>query len=159
MILTAQIARGQRDADRKALSATGTMRRSPPTPIDVLVEDLSITGFRMNTDISLSIDDRITIGISGMGQHEAVVVRGTADGFGCEFVRPLTASLLDEAGNSTARSINPEIDPSLDPAAIARWSSQNEPVVASMKGQYRFALIAALAAASWGLVYVSATLI
>ena len=68
-------------------------------PLDVLIYDLSMTGFRMETSEAIDLESMIWIGIAGTRVNAAVVSRRGPTGYGCEFVAPITFYQLTEALN------------------------------------------------------------
>ncbi len=92
MALTAQLFRAddERAADRQQVNLDGTLRQQDnQRPVDVMIEDLSATGFRMSCSERLSLDATVSIGIAGLGRHTARVVRSAAPFYGCRFVTPV----------------------------------------------------------------------
>ena len=87
----------RRAAVRYPVEVGATVRASDGQPLDVLVYDLSMTGFRMETTESLDLDAPIWIGIAGTRVNAAVVARRGPNGYGCEFVMPITLYQLTEA--------------------------------------------------------------
>jgi len=101
MALIARVYRSDPDERRRAerypVEVGGTLRGSDGEPLDVLVYDLSMTGFRMETTATLDLDAPIWIGIAGAQVNAAVVARRGPNGYGCEFVTPITFYQLSEA--------------------------------------------------------------
>lgn len=75
----------------------GTVRYPERRPIDVVVEDLSWSGFRVVLGGGLEAGDIVSLGLPGVGPCPAVVVRPTRDGYGCRFLAPLSAAELHAA--------------------------------------------------------------
>ena len=97
MALAAKLYRDERAADRQAVALDATLRKPDQRPVDILIEDLSITGFRMTGATGLALDAILTVGISGIGRREARVVRRSDDHFGCEFLVPILAAEIARA--------------------------------------------------------------
>ncbi|GAA0328250.1 hypothetical protein GCM10009087_43070 [Sphingomonas oligophenolica] len=103
MALIARVYRSDPDERRAAIrypvEVGATLRGLDGEPLDVLVYDLSMTGFRMETAEPLDLDAPIWIGIAGTRVNAAVVSRRGPNGYGCEFVTPITFYQLTEALN------------------------------------------------------------
>lgn len=97
MALAAKLYRDERMADRQTVNLDATLRKPDDRPVDILVEDLSETGFRMAGATALALDALVTVGISGIGRREARVVRRSADHYGCEFLVPIAAAEIARA--------------------------------------------------------------
>jgi hypothetical protein len=89
----------RRGAVRYPMEVGATLRGSEGEPIDVLIYDLSLTGFRMATPELLDTEDPIWIGIAGTRVNAAVIARRGPNGYGCEFVTPITIFQLKAALN------------------------------------------------------------
>jgi hypothetical protein len=76
-----------------------TLRSAEGEPIDVLIYDLSLTGFRMETPAALDLEESVWIGIGGTRVNAALVARRGPTGYGCEFVTPITLAQLKSALN------------------------------------------------------------
>ncbi|MDP1028072.1 PilZ domain-containing protein [Sphingomonas sp. KR1UV-12] len=103
MALTAQLFRAddERASDRQSVNLDGTLRQQDDhRPLDVMIEDLSTTGFRMSCSEPLTLDSTVTIGIAGLGRHTARVVRSAAPYYGCRFVVPVDISGADAIPSS-----------------------------------------------------------
>jgi len=103
MALIARVYRSDPDERRAAarypIEVGATLRASDGQPLDVLVYDLSMTGFRIETTEALDLDAPIWIGIAGTRVNAAIVSRRGPNGYGCEFVIPITYYQLTEALN------------------------------------------------------------
>ncbi|MFS0773306.1 PilZ domain-containing protein [Sphingomonas sp. 1P08PE] len=100
MALTAQLFRAdeERASDRQPVNLDGTLRKQDDhRPLDVMIEDLSSTGFRMSCGEPLALDATVSIGIAGLGRHTARVVRSAAPYYGCRFVSPVDIAGIDTA--------------------------------------------------------------
>ena len=87
-------------ADRITIDKPSTVRADDLSPRDVVVEDLSSSGFRFRSDDGLRVGSTIFVGLAGGGMAQARVVRVNDDQHGCEFERPLTGAQLQSAFNS-----------------------------------------------------------
>lgn len=157
MALAAQFVRNDRRADRETLDVAGTLRPIPTMPIDVVVEDLSTTGFRMRTRTALKLAEKITIGIPGIGQRAAYVVRRTADGFGCEFTEAVDVRLVGKAA-SVEPLVEANFAGSVHPAIIREWSRANPPQVKPFARASRLLIVGGLGLAGWMMVLGIASL-
>jgi hypothetical protein len=101
MALIARIYRADPDERRRAprypMEADATLRAADGLPLDVLIYELSMTGFRMETPERLDPDAIFSIGIAGIRVDAAVVSRRGPTGYGCEFVAPITFYQLTDA--------------------------------------------------------------
>lgn len=84
-------------SDRVAVQRPSTVRAEDFRPRDVVVEDLSSTGFRFVSATPVTIGTLLHVGLGGSGMSQARVVRADADHYGCEFVRPLSEDQLARA--------------------------------------------------------------
>jgi len=93
----------RRGATRYPVLVDATLRAEDDgQPLDVLIYDLSMTGFRMETSEPLEPEAEIWIGIAGTRVAATVVSRRGPLGYGCEFVTPITFYQLTEALNPTS---------------------------------------------------------
>lgn len=103
MALIARVYRSDPDERRAAVrypvEVGATLRAADGQPLDVLVYDLSMTGFRIETPEALDLDAPIWIGIAGTRVNAAIVARRGPNGYGCAFVTPITFYQLTEALN------------------------------------------------------------
>lgn len=89
-----------RAAPRVAIGRPSTVRDHGGAPRDVLVEDLSQTGFRYCSAKHLAVGTAVRLGLAGAGTAAARVVRQDGDEHGCEFETPLTVAQLQSAFTS-----------------------------------------------------------
>lgn len=86
----------QRTAPRHSINVDGTLRDDAQRPHEIVVADLSLTGFCIPGSANLDVFSRIGLGLTGLGGRSAQVVRQDEQGwFGCVFDVPLTASELN----------------------------------------------------------------
>ena len=101
MALIARVYRSDHDERRSALrypmEVGATLRGAEGEPIDVLIYDLSLSGFRMETTAALDLQEPVWVGIAGTRVNAAVVARRGPTGYGCEFVTPITVAQLKAA--------------------------------------------------------------
>lgn len=127
MTVLAALYRDERSAERYAVSLAGTLRDPDWKPHDVVVEDLSTSGFRLPVSADLEVGAYVSLGLPGVGICPARVVRQCDDRYGCAFLVPLTGAELRAAltgkvlrpvsiGPDTARAPGePHADGRLDP--------------------------------------------
>ncbi len=132
MAMTAQIfsADDDRAADRQRVDLDGTLRHDDDhRPVDVMIEDVSSTGFRMSCSERLPVNAVIWVGIAGLGRHQAKIVRSSGSEYGCRFVTPIVVgSLVNPAPQTIVTGhfgqpgiaapvapVAPAIDPPLSP--------------------------------------------
>ncbi len=113
MALAAQLYRDARAAERFRVGLDATLRDPEHMPIDVMVEDLSASGFRVLTATDLAVGVEIGLGLAGIGMHRAAVIWCEGGVCGCAFVQPLTKAVLDRAlgAPSTAPVALPRVGP------------------------------------------------
>lgn len=92
------LSRGDRRAgDRRPVAEPSTLRGPDDAPIDVIVGDLSVSGFNIQSPALLPIGAVVQIGLPGSGRFAARVVRQDGDKYGCEFVEYLSSAKVSEA--------------------------------------------------------------
>ena len=75
------------------------------TRISVIVSDLSIIGFKMQTSAILTLGDTIYLEISGFAPQEARIMREHREHYGCEFTRSLHQAVVDHIAASCRGSV------------------------------------------------------
>lgn len=96
MGLAAKLYNDDRIADRQTVNLDATMRGDDQCPVDILIEDLSTSGFGM-TGGAVAVDAIVSVGIAGIGRRQARVVRREGTRAGCEFLQPISAADLAAA--------------------------------------------------------------
>lgn len=139
MGIVAQLYRDARWAARRKVEIEATLRDPDWSPADAVVEDLSASGFRVVVAADLAEGAEVSLGIAGIGLRHARVVRRTEDGYGCEFLIPLT-----EAQVQAALQARPADPVALPPAADT--GERRYPI------RVRLAIVAAGAMLSWALL-------
>jgi hypothetical protein len=86
MSLVAKLFPDARDTQRHDVALNGTLRNPERKPADVVVVDLSKTGFRVNVTSGIAIGDVVTLAIYGIGLRSAWVIRETEQQYGCQFL-------------------------------------------------------------------------
>lgn len=144
MAVAAQLICGAR-ADRLSVELDATLRDARAQPIAVEIEDISASGFRMQTTTALAVDDEITIGIAGLGTRAAIVVRRQDGDYGCLFFQPVPQAEIDALRLGPLETVTP-FGPARAFAPAAAPEIERYPV-----GR-RVAIILGLATASWVVV-------
>lgn len=94
MTLVAQFYENGRGA-RRVLSGRGATLRDPVTrPIDIVIDDLSLTGFGMSTTEDMSVGSIFHLRLAGIDKRDVRVVRRFGLSYGCEFMPPLSDAEL-----------------------------------------------------------------
>jgi hypothetical protein len=94
MSFVAKLYQDDRLAERHAVTLDGTLRNAQAEPHDVVIDNLSATGFRTAKMAGIAVGDVITLGIFGIGLRSAAVLRESDGHHGCQFFVPLNASEL-----------------------------------------------------------------
>jgi hypothetical protein len=148
MALTAQLYLDDRGSKRFRVEFDATLRDPLHAPLDVVVEDLSASGFRVLTPADLAVGVEIGLGLAGIGTHRARVVRHENGAYGCEFVTPLTSAALDIA--LSAPSSAPVALPRMGPWGPVRGNTNlDESPVKKLPRPVRLLVIVAGAIACW----------
>jgi hypothetical protein len=135
----------RRDAQRHATELDATARTADGTPSDVLIHDLSTTGFRMEARERLKEGSIVWVGIVGAGINAATVMRVDAGGYGCRFLAPITHTQL-------AATLSP-----VSTVIAADWKQQDVdaadiPEVKKLPYRMRLAIIVFGSLALWALI-------
>lgn len=154
MSFVAKLYEDDRSAERYSVLLDGTLRNPQAEPQDVVIDDLSATGFRTATACGLAVGDVITLGIFGVGLRTARVQRADEGHYGCQFVVPLTA---EEIASALAGLAPP--DPVRFPApALVAAATVDRPAAHewSLSPRMQLLCVTAVGAAPWlllGLVW------
>jgi len=84
-----------RGAERKDLVVGAGLRQRGAHPISVQVMDLSVTGFRATTHLTLEEGSDIWLKLPGLESLHARTRWQRGHVIGCEFLRPLHPAVLD----------------------------------------------------------------
>ena len=123
MGLAARIQIDDRFGERREVAIPGTIRKEA-APIDVEIENLSITGFRATLGSELNQGDSITIGAAWMGRRAASVVWAKHPSYGFVFDQPLTeaefasadaVSNVQPIGTAPLPAMSSRLDPNARP--------------------------------------------
>lgn len=85
-----------RSSTRRKVGKGSTLRGEDGTPHDVVLEDLSLTGFRISGRNRLTPGDEILVGLAGVGIREATVIWSDEDNAGCQFFTPISSGDMDK---------------------------------------------------------------
>ena len=99
-----------RDAVRQPVELRGTLRDPGELPRDVVILDVSVSGFRAELpgDVTIEPGTRVRIATSAFGVHEAVAVRGSEGGsYGFAFTRPIARKALTGLDGEQPSSVTP----------------------------------------------------
>ena len=97
MSFVAKLYNDDRLAERYPVTLDGTLRNPQAEPQDVVIDDLSVTGFRTASAYGLAVGDVITLGVFGVGLRNARVRRESGGNYGCQFLQPLSVAELNVA--------------------------------------------------------------
>lgn len=148
MSILAKLIDDARSAERYPVELDATVRNAAARPYDVVIDDLSTTGFRMVGGPHMEIGSPVSIGFAGIGIQPARVTRLHNDSYGCEFVTPL--SVADLTAARTAAPTAPIAFPALPTQA---WlPATPEPYVEPYSGRTKLALAIIVPAALWGAI-------
>lgn len=153
MGLAAHLYRDARWAERHQIERDATLRDPEWSPIDAIVDDLSESGFRVTTPAAFAVGAEIALGLSGIGTHQARIVRRAKGFYGCEFLIPLTGAELSAA--LAAPASEPISLPFVEPAntlldTLELGAEEEHPDRLPMP--VRLATISIAAIAAWAIV-------
>ena len=140
-----------RMSERLALGRSSTLRTSGGAPIDVIVEDLSVTGCRIRTSLQMQNGEELVIGLPGVGTRAGRVVWSDGTEIGCEFEAPLTAAEVHET-RTTETVIQGQF--ATFRRSVVTAPSQSEENRFSVR--YRLASIVSAAIIAWLLIAAAA---
>jgi len=137
----------ERGARRLEVDIDATLRSAGGHRVDVELEDISISGFRMLTSVDLKDGELITIGLAGLGMQPAVVVRRMSGRYGCQFINAVSQSYVDRIQFEKPNTITPIVPGAPTSDTRARLpNADNQPPIGR-----RVIIILGLGIASWAL--------
>ncbi|MBW6531492.1 PilZ domain-containing protein [Sphingomonas citri] len=142
--VAARVYRTRRAGERYDTDAPTTLRGASQVPLDVVVDQISLSGCHIVTPEEVSVGELISLGIAGLGRVEALVVRRTRTGYGCAFISHVPPSLLARVGEDT-----PVVALSDDRPLHVFDADADVPDVEKLPIRTRFLLIAGFCALSW----------
>lgn len=140
MQINAQIISDDRGSERFIASLDATLRDRVTRPHDVMIEDLSLTGFRLSGGPKLNIGEQASIGFAGIGVQQVRVIRQDGNTYGCEFITPITQEKLSAA--LTAEPVSSIAFPAIGPLPF-------EPFVEPYSGRTKLAIATVAAVGGW----------
>jgi hypothetical protein len=99
-----------RDAARQPVELRGTLRDPGELPRDVVILDVSASGFRaeLPDDATIQPGTRVRIAASAFGVHDAIAIRSDDGGaYGFAFTRPLPSAALQGLSQEQLSSVTP----------------------------------------------------
>ncbi|WP_375429604.1 PilZ domain-containing protein [uncultured Sphingomonas sp.] len=156
MSVAAALYREVRESERHSVALDGTLRDPEWKPHDVVVEDLSSTGFRVPTETELHAGAFVSLGLAGVGMCPARVVRQADGQIGCTFLVPLGRGKLKAAMEAT--SLRP-LD--LNLMIKAQPPEPKRETISDTRAprHIRLGVVTGLAAASWAAAIAAANLL
>lgn len=145
MAIPATLINDDRSAERFSVEFDATVRNAAARPYDVVVEDLSASGFRIAGGPAMVVGDAISIGFAGIGMQPARLTWMHANSYGCEFIRALSPAELSAALN--AAPVTPIAFPM--PASLV---DAPEPYVEPYSPQTKLALAIIVPATLWAVI-------
>lgn len=137
-----------RAAARRKVSKGSTLRGEDGAPRDIVLEDLSLTGFRVSGHDGLAAGDPILVGLAGVGVREATVVWSNDHAAGCEFLAPISSVEMDRTVSANT-VVQGSFAWSRD-AGRTQMPEQTPPQRFSLRG--RLAIMAVGAVGTWVVV-------
>jgi hypothetical protein len=92
-----------RRTQRFNLGFRASLRERGANKFDISIKDLSVTGFRCQTSFTLKKGTRVWLTIPGLNPIESEVVWCDKYVYGCTFLAPLHAAVLDHIARQTAK--------------------------------------------------------
>ncbi len=145
-----------RNASRVGINRDGTIRDAAGAPIEISVEDISLSGCMLLIPVPIPEDYVLNIGLPGLGRREGRIVRRDGEKHGVEFLWPLSAAELEDV-RSTENLILGSFPQRLDALLMPDPAPPGAPARISGRS---VALIAGASAAIWAVLgYAAASLI
>ncbi|QGP77687.1 PilZ domain-containing protein [Sphingobium sp. CAP-1] len=91
-----------RAARRQQLQRVSTLRADDGAPVDVLLEDVSMSGCRISGAVDLTPGEAIWIGLAGVGTRAARIIWAESGRAGCHFIDPLSAAEFDQTHQASS---------------------------------------------------------
>lgn len=135
--------------ERVGIQRSAVLRINPHTSIPVMLVDLTRDGCMIETDALLSADQRIELGLAGIGTVTARVVRSSTVGYGCEFVERLPSGAVTDASRGNVVRLEQLLVGAENPL----------PRGAKLSSRQQVAAVAAIGLAGWAVVGAVAALL
>lgn len=160
MSVRATLYSDNRGAQRMQLDRASTLRDDDDTPFDVQIEDISLTGFRMQLPFEILPDQALTIGVPGVGIRPVRIVRVEGATAGCIFVQPLNPAELDTILRFDSSVVHENFNYKAGPANIAeKDSSALSEEAVGLSPPQKLAIVAGAALTIWLLIVAAISLI
>jgi hypothetical protein len=143
----ATLYRLDRTSERLPIGRASTLRGPDGDPIDVRIEDLSTTGCRLSTPISVEADEEIMIGLPGVGMRAARVIWQQEGEAGCAFTAPLAYAEV-QATRTSETLMHVDFQP-LPVPSIALDAPLDREIISP---RMRLAVILVAAITAWALI-------
>ena len=91
----------ERQQPRDVVDSPGTLRDQNDLPVDIVIEDISLTGFKCRCDEQVRLDTFVRVGLPGVGMRFARSVWQQKPLFGFEFTAPINMAQLSAIGSPT----------------------------------------------------------
>lgn len=140
----------RRQDERAPVGQPSTVRVAGGAPVEVVVEDLSLSGLLYRSTDRLAVGTAIQVGLAGSGAASAAVIRRDGDLHACLFDRPLPIDRLTAAftNGTVVQGAFGANDLHLSPEpVIAKWPRQVRALVLLSAGAAPWLFFAAL---RWG---------
>jgi hypothetical protein len=132
-----------RATERFVAKLVSMLHRSGATPTELLIENLSLTGFSAPAVSGVRLSDVVGIELPHLSTRDAKVIRAAHDRIGCEFLVALSEAEL-------IRALEPSTPKPAKRSPIAADDlAYAEPVVVPFARWVRGTLAITLAVASW----------
>ncbi len=139
----------RRGSDRYLLKLRVPGSTPSERSVAVLIHDLSLTGFLIETSADLSVGAELEIQLPEAGTRHAWVVWNSGQYFGCEFLEPIS-----RGGLSAALLKSPADGHPADPAGGEFWDEEPK-----LPLRTRFLIMISLALTSWAIILTAFSLI
>lgn len=160
MSVRATLYSDNRGAQRMQLDRASTLRDDDDRPFDVQIEDISLTGFRLQLPFEVLPDQAMTIGVPGVGIRTLQVVRVEGATAGCIFVQPLNPAELGTILRFDSSVIQENFQYQAGPAKVAQKDdSELSAEAAVLSPLQKLAIIAGAALTMWLLIVAAISLI
>lgn len=141
--------------DRHAVDRASTLRAEDGQPVDVILDDISFSGFRISQAPHLDVGEGVAVGLAGVGTRSADVIWCSGGLAGCQFHQPLSREELEitqhiRATVTTFPGVSEDAAPSAEPSfRRLRFRTRLAVIAATVVGSWL--LLGALVATLWTL--------
>ncbi|HEX7856078.1 MAG TPA: PilZ domain-containing protein [Sphingobium sp.] len=84
-----------RSAVRTQVDKASTIRTGDGVPLDVVIENLSHSGFKIECLANLAVGEEIALGLAGVGVRAAIVLWSNGSTAGCRFNDPISQAEME----------------------------------------------------------------